>query len=181
MFLKMTTKQSTNNSYRSLPNGYQITIQNGLRVVRNFSGQMYKGIKLDQDTIEILAKKIKTADAIVIGAGAGLSTSAGFTYSGKRFKEYFFDFAATYGIQDMYSGGFYPFPKKEIFWAWWARHIYFNRYVNPPQPVYQKLLELVKDKDYFVITTNVDHMFQKVVLIRIGYFIRKEIMAYSRV
>ena len=157
----MKTKQSMNNSYHNLPNGYQITIQNGLRVVRNFSGQMYKGIKLDQDTIELLAKKIKTADAIVIGAGAGLSTSAGFTYSGKRFKEYFFDFATTYGIQDMYSGGFYPFPNKEIFWAWWARHIYFNRYVNPPKPVYQKLLELVKDKDYFVITTNVDHMFQK--------------------
>lgn len=161
MFLKMKTKQSMNNSYHNLPNGYQITIQNGLRVVRNFSGQMYKGIKLDQDTIELLAKKIKTADAIVIGAGAGLSTSAGFTYSGKRFKEYFFDFETTYGIQDMYSGGFYPFPNKEIFWAWWARHIYFNRYVNPPKPVYQKLLELVKDKDYFVITTNVDHMFQK--------------------
>lgn len=157
----MTTKQSTNNSYRSLPNGYQITIQNGLRGLSNFSGQMYKGNKLDQELTEQLANSIKTADAIVIGAGAGLSTAAGFTYSGKRFKEYFFDFAATYGIQDMYSGGFYPFPKKEIFWAWWARYIYFNRYVNPSKPVYKKLLELVKDKEYFVITTNVDHMFQK--------------------
>lgn len=161
MFLKMMTKQSTNNSYRSLPNGYQTTIQNGLRGVRNFSGQMYKGIKLDQETIEQLANAIKTADAIVIGAGAGLSTAAGFTYGGKRFRQYFFDFAATYGIQDMYSGGFYPFPKTEIYWAWWARHIYFNRYVNPPKSVYQKLLGLIQEKEYFVITTNVDHMFQK--------------------
>jgi len=97
----------------------------------------------------------------VIGAGAGLSTSAGLTYSGERFERYFFDFARKYGIRDMYSGGFYPFPDEETRWAWWARHIYFNRYIDAPKPVYQELLLLVKDKDYFVITTNVDHQFQR--------------------
>ncbi|MBR1478473.1 MAG: hypothetical protein IJ608_11005 [Lachnospiraceae bacterium] len=111
--------------------------------------------------IDKLKKEIETADAIVIGAGAGLSTSAGFTYSGERFEKYFFDFASAYGIRDMYSGGFYPFPDEETRWAWWARHIYFNRYIDAPKPVYQRLYELVRDKDYFVITTNVDHMFQK--------------------
>ena len=113
------------------------------------------------DNIQKLRKAIDEADAIVIGAGAGLSTSAGFTYSGERFEKYFFDFAERFGIPDMYSGGFYPFPQDEIRWAWWARHIYFNRYVDAPKPVYQELLKLVKDKDYFVITTNVDHCFQK--------------------
>ena len=108
-----------------------------------------------------LKTEINNATAIVIGAGAGLSTSAGFTYSGERFEKNFFDFADEFGIRDMYSGGFYPFPKDEIRWAWWARHIYFNRYINAPKPVYENLLELVKNKDYFVITTNVDHMFQK--------------------
>lgn len=102
-----------------------------------------------------LQKEIETADAIIIGAGAGLSTSAGFTYSGERFMQYFFDFAAEYGIRDMYSGGFYPFPDRETYWAWWARHIYYNRYIDAPKPVYTKLLELVKEKEYFVITTNV--------------------------
>lgn len=108
-----------------------------------------------------LKKELETADAIIIGAGSGLSTSAGFTYSGERFERYFFDFAAEYGIRDMYSGGFYPFPDWETYWAWWARHIYYNRYIAAPKPVYTQLLELVKEKDYFVITTNVDHQFQK--------------------
>ena len=113
------------------------------------------------DNIERLKKTIAEADAVVVGAGAGLSTSAGFTYSGERFEKYFFDFAKRFGIRDIYSGGFYPFPDEETRWAWWARHIYYNRYIDAPKPVYQKLYELVKDKDYFVITTNVDHMFQK--------------------
>ena len=113
------------------------------------------------DNIERLKKAIAEADAVVVGAGAGLSTSAGFTYSGERFEKYFFDFAKRFGIRDIYSGGFYPFPDEETRWAWWARHIYYNRYIDAPKPVYQKLYELVKDKDYFVITTNVDHMFQK--------------------
>lgn len=113
------------------------------------------------DNIERLKKAIDEADAIVIGAGAGLSTSAGFTYSDERFEKYFFDFAKRFGISDIYSGGFYPFPDDETRWAWWARHIYYNRYIDAPKPVYRDLYELVKDKDYFVITTNVDHQFQK--------------------
>ena len=108
-----------------------------------------------------LKKEIRSADAIVIGAGAGLSTSAGFTYGGERFRKFFFDFAKEYGIEDMYSGGFYPFPDEETRWAWWARHIYYNRYIEAPKPVYQDLRKLVKGKDCFVLTTNVDHMFQK--------------------
>ena len=98
---------------------------------------------------------------MVIGAGSGLSAAAGFTYNGDRFLKYFGDFAKKYGISDMYSGGFYPYPSMEEYWAWWSRHIYYNRYVDPPFPVYEKLLELVKDQDYFVLTTNVDHCFQK--------------------
>ena len=97
----------------------------------------------------------------MIGAGAGLSTAAGLTYSGERFDRYFSDFKERFGITDMYSGGFYPFPDEETRWAWWARHIYFNRYVDAPKPVYRELLELVRDRNYFVITTNVDHQFQR--------------------
>ena len=111
--------------------------------------------------IERLRAALDAADAVVIGAGAGLSTSAGFTYSGERFERYFSDFAEKYGIGDMYSGGFYPFPTREEFWAYWSRYIFINRYQDAPKPVYDELLELVRDKDYFVITTNVDHCFQK--------------------
>ena len=114
-----------------------------------------------KEEIEKLKKEINTAEAIVIGAGAGLSTAAGFTYSGERFEKYFFDFSEKYGFKDMYSGGFYPFPSKEEFWAYWSRYIYINRYLDAPTPVYNSLLNLVKEKDYFVITTNVDHCFQK--------------------
>ena len=111
--------------------------------------------------IEKLKAALEQADAIVIGAGAGLSASAGFTYDGERFQQYFGDFAAKYGIRNIYSGGFYPYSSWEEYWAWWSRHIYYNRYVDIPKPTYRKLLELIKDKDYFVITTNVDHCFQK--------------------
>lgn len=104
---------------------------------------------------------LNQADAIVIGAGSGLSTSAGFTYSGKRFERYFGDFIEKYGFKDMYSGGFYPFDSLEEYWAYWSCYIYINRYMDPPKPVYENLLKLVKDKDYFVLTTNVDHCFQK--------------------
>ena len=113
------------------------------------------------DNIQKLKKALGVCDAVVIGAGAGLSTSAGLTYSGERFEKYFFDFKEKYGITDMYSGGFYPFPDEETLWAWWARHIYFNRYIDSPKPVYENLLSLVKDKDYFALTTNVDHRFQR--------------------
>ena len=124
-------------------------------------GQVYIRPYDTPDGIEKLRTALKEADAVIIGAGAGLSTSAGFTYSGERFDKYFFDFAKKFGISDMYSGGFYPFPDAETRWAWWARNIYINRYVPAPKPVYDNLLSLVKDKDYFVITTNVDHQFQK--------------------
>lgn len=110
-------------------------------------------------------KKLKTtlseADSVVICAGAGLSASAGFTYNGERFEKYFSDFAAKYGICDMYSGGFYPFATPEEHWAYWSRYIYVNRYMDAPKPVYSNLLKLLTNKDYFVITTNVDHCFQK--------------------
>ncbi len=98
---------------------------------------------------------------MIIGAGAGLSTSAGFTYDGARFEKYFSDFATKYGIRDMYSGGFYPFATPEEYWAYWSRYICINRYMDAPEPVYDALLKLAADKDYFVITTNVDHCFQK--------------------
>lgn len=111
--------------------------------------------------IEKLKESMEEADAVLIGAGAGLSTAAGLTYSGERFEKYFSDFRETYGITDMYSGGFYPYQTPEVYWAWWSRHIYYNRYIDTPKPVYENLLKLVKDKDYFVITTNVDHCFQK--------------------
>lgn len=110
---------------------------------------------------EKLRAALDEADALVIGAGAGLSTSAGFTYDGERFRKYFADFEAKYGFHDMYSGGFYPYASPEEHWAYWSRYILINRYTDAPKPVYENLLRLVKDKDYFVITTNVDHCFQK--------------------
>lgn len=103
---------------------------------------------------------INDADAVVVGAGAGLSTSAGFTYSGERFKKYFSDFEEKYGFHDMYSGSFNDYESFEEMWAFWSRLIYINRYMAAPKPVYEKVLELIKDKNYFVITTNVDHCFQ---------------------
>ena len=111
--------------------------------------------------IEKLRKTLRETDAVVVGAGAGLSTAAGFTYSGERFQRHFADFINKYGFTDMYSAGFYPFPSEEEKWAYWSRHIYYNRYVPAPKPVYDNLLKLLKEKDYFVITTNVDHQFQK--------------------
>ena len=112
------------------------------------------------EQIKQLKEAIDSADAILIGAGSGLSTSAGFTYSGERFQQYFSDFIEKYHIPDMYSGGFYPYDTLEEYWAWWSRHIYYNRYISPPKPVYKDLLKLVEKKDYFVLTTNVDHCFQ---------------------
>ncbi|MCR4586811.1 MAG: Sir2 silent information regulator family NAD-dependent deacetylase [Lachnospiraceae bacterium] len=111
--------------------------------------------------INKLKTVLRETDAVVIGAGAGLSTSAGFVYSGPRFREYFSDFGDKYGFGDMYSGGFYPYDTPEEMWAYWSRYIYVNRYMDAPKPVYEMLFKLVKDKDYFVITTNVDHCFQK--------------------
>ena len=111
--------------------------------------------------IDRLKQALQDADTVIIGAGAGLSTSAGFTYSGERFRKYFSDFAEKYGFSDMYAGGFYPFESMEEYWAYWSRYIYINRYQDAPKTVYADLLALVEGKDYFVITTNVDHQFQK--------------------
>lgn len=110
--------------------------------------------------IDKLKNEIKTADAVLIGAGAGLSTSAGLTYSGERFMKYFSDFHQKYRINDIYSGGFYPYDTLEEYWAWWSRHIYYNRYDTDAGKVYLDLLKLAEEKDYFVLTTNVDHQFQ---------------------
>ena len=113
------------------------------------------------DGVEKLKKVLNDADTLVIGAGAGLSTAAGYTYGGDRFYKYFRDFYEKYGIRDMYSGGFYPYPTPEERFAWWSRHIYVNRYAPVPSPLYDELYALVKDREYFVITTNVDHCFQR--------------------
>lgn len=119
-----------------------------------------KSILTYSEQIEQVRQALHEADAVVIGAGAGLSTSAGLTYSGPRFQEHFGDFIQKYKIQDMYSGGFYPFETLEEHWAWWSRQIMINRYEKAPKPVYEELLKLVHDRDYFVLTTNVDHQFQ---------------------
>ncbi|WP_343208797.1 Sir2 silent information regulator family NAD-dependent deacetylase [Anaerolentibacter hominis] len=111
--------------------------------------------------IKRLNEMVREADTVIIGAGAGLSASAGFSYTGERFTRYFEDFIEKYGFYDMYSGGFYPFGSLEEYWAYWSRYIYINRYMDAPEPVYEDLLALVGKKDYFVLTTNVDHCFQK--------------------
>lgn len=113
------------------------------------------------ELVQKLVREINECDAILIGAGSGLSTSAGFTYSGERFEKYFPDFIEKYHLKDMYSAGFYPYETLEEYWAYWSRQVYYNRYIETPQNTYHKLLELVKKKDYFVLTTNVDHQFQK--------------------
>ena len=107
-----------------------------------------------------LRQALDQADGVVVGAGAGLSASAGLTYSGERFEKNFGDFKEKYGIQDIYSGGFHPFESPEEYWAWWSRHIMINRYEKAPGPAYDRLLRLLGEKDYFVLTTNVDHQFQ---------------------
>lgn len=144
------------------PNGYTETIELGMRGVRSISRQMAFGSGIKDADIARLKEEIAIADAVVIGAGAGLSTAAGFEYSGERFRKYFADFEDRYGFHDMYSGGFYVMQlEPEVSWAYWARNIYINRYMDTPKPLYDQLLELVRDKDYFVITTNVDHQLQR--------------------
>ena len=147
--------------FNEMPDGYRETIQKGRSWLHATRSAFVYGCGNRKENIARLEKELCTADAIVIGAGAGLSASAGLTYSGERFERYFFDFMEKFGIRDMYAGGFYPFPDEETLWAWWARHIYYNRYVRPPKPVYVDMLSLVRGKDYFVITTNVDHQFQR--------------------
>ena len=116
---------------------------------------------VSSELVALLRQTLADADAILIGAGAGLSTAAGFTYDGERFQKYFSDFIEKYHFRDMYSGGFYPFATQEERWAYWSRYIFINRYMDTPKPLYRTLLQLVKDKEYFVLTTNVDHCFQK--------------------
>ena len=123
--------------------------------------KILKSTKDHSAEIDRLKNEIETADAIVIGAGSGLSTAAGFTYSGERFEKYFSDFIEKYQFRDMYSGGFYPFESLEEHWAYWSRYIYINHYMDVDNGTYKGFFKLVKDKDYFVLTTNVDHQFQK--------------------
>ena len=113
------------------------------------------------DAIERLRRGIAEADAVVVGAGSGLSTASGLTYSGERFESNFADFIGRYGYRDMYTAGFYPYPTPEEFWAYWSRHIHLNRYAQDAGPAYRRLRALMSGKDCFVITTNVDHCFQK--------------------
>lgn len=113
------------------------------------------------DDLERLKEVLENTNTIIIGAGAGLSTAAGYVYNGERFEKYFSDFEERYGFHDMYTGGFYPYQTLEEYWAFWSRYIYVNRYVDIPNNLYSEIYELVKDKDYFVITTNVDHCFQR--------------------
>lgn len=148
-------------NYYDKKDGYRETIREGLNGLKFFNKMVAASYTGKEELLKTLKSEIENADAIVIGAGAGLSTSAGLTYSGERFEKYFFDFSRKYGIKDMYSGGFYPFADNETKWAWWERHIYFNRYVDPPIPVYKKLFSLLGNKNYFVITTNVDYQFQR--------------------
>ena len=111
--------------------------------------------------IKALEKSLADAETILVGAGAGLSAAAGYDYAGARFLKYFSDFHTTFGIEDIYSGGFYPFPSRELYWGWWSRSIYVNRYAPLPRDTYARLLSLVRERDYFVLTTNVDHAFQR--------------------
>lgn len=107
------------------------------------------------------AEIIDKAEYILVGAGAGLSAAAGLTYSGKRFTDNFKEFIEKYGMKDMYSAGFYPFPSEEARWGYWSKHVYVNRIEPEALPLYKKLYELVKNKRYFVLTTNTDHQFYK--------------------
>lgn len=140
---------------------YANTLQMGVSYVRGLSDGLTASTGTREQNLCRLRRELLAAEAIVVGAGAGLSTAAGFTYDGERFDRYFFDFRDRFGIGDMYSGGFYPFPDEETRWAWWARHIYYNRYIDAPKPIYRDMLALLANRDYFVITTNVDHQFQR--------------------
>ena len=139
-------------------------IENSIGGIEMFDFQdrvVYPAAAPYEEQLAALREKLAQAPAVLVWAGAGLSTAAGLTYAGARFQKYFFDFAEKYGIHDMYAGGFYPFPSQEVYWAWWSRHIYFNRYVDAPRAVYPNLRQLIEKKEYFVLTTNVDHQFQR--------------------
>lgn len=122
--------------------------------------RLERGHAASKALVEQAARALDGADAVVIGAGAGLSAAAGFAYTGPRFRRWFGDFQDTYGFSDMYAGGFYPFETEERRWGYWARYIMANRYDTGPSATYGQLLDLVRERDYFVLTTNVDHQFQ---------------------
>ena len=109
--------------------------------------------------IQKLKEEIENSEYILIGAGAGLSTSAGFLYDGKRFEDNFKDYIKKYGFTDMYSAGFYNFPTLEEYWAYFSLYVYINRYDIEENETYLNLYNIVKNKNYFVITTNVDGRF----------------------
>ncbi len=144
-----------------LPNGYLETIEKGIAAVRSFRGGLRTGSGSREENLRRLQRELDTAEAVVVGAGSGLSTAAGYTYDGERFDRWFWDFAEKYRFRDMYSGGFTAFDSPEEQWGFFSRNIYVNRYMPTPRPVYERLLALVKEKDFFVITTNVDHCFQR--------------------
>ena len=127
----------------------------------SFKTQMPPSTGSCSDSVDRLRAALDRADAVVVGAGAGLSASAGFDYGGARFRAHFADFEARYGFHDMYTGGFYPYPTPEEQWAFWSRSILLNRYGDPPGPVYEALRRLLEGRDHFVLTTNVDHCFQR--------------------
>lgn len=112
------------------------------------------------ETLTAVRTLLREAEAVVVGAGSGMSAAAGLTYAGRRFQEKFGDFIEHYGMTDMYSAGFYPFSTQEEKWSYWSRHIYYNRYDVRIGKPYLDLLQLVKDRNYFILTTNVDHQFQ---------------------
>lgn len=117
-----------------------------------------------EEQIKNAVNLIKEADVVLIGAGAGASTAAGLSYDGKRFRENFHEFIMKYGGQymtDMYAAGFYPFPSEEAKWGYWSKHALLNRFYPPALPLYKDLYDIAKDKEYFVLTTNVDHQFYK--------------------
>ena len=119
-----------------------------------------EGKRFMNAALQKLKAALTESEAVLVGAGAGLSTAAGYTYSGERFRRLFSDFIAAYRFRDMYSAGFYPFPSEEEKWGYWSRHIFCNRYDQPPSRVHENLLRLLAGKDFFVLTTNVDHLFQ---------------------
>ena len=131
------------------------------------------------EQIEQLKTALRDCDAVVVGAGAGLSTSAGFVYTGERFEKNFSDFAAKYGFQDMYSGGFYPFATPEVHWAYWSRYIYVNRYMDAPKPIYDDLLKRVAEKDYSSSRRTWITVFRKPDLTKSSRSIRRVIMVCS--
>lgn len=117
-----------------------------------------------EDQIDRAAKNIRNTDCVIIGAGAGASTAAGIQYGGKRFTDNFAEFIKKYGeyyMTDMYAAGFYPYPSEEAKWGYWSKHALMNCFDPPALPLYTELYDLVKNKEYFVLTTNVDHQFYK--------------------